>query len=256
MRLWRVLSFHVLKREKPNVPALLGQVVKVRRQKLGFSQEEHVWRAGLNSTYVTEVERGARNLSLNTIDRLASALQTPLSALLHDVDKARGAVRGVELAEAAQVDILLVEDNARDAELTMKALRRARLANSVHLARDGAEALDYLFCTGPQKHRKLEDSPHLVLLDLKLPRVDGLEVLRCLKSDSRTRALPVVVLTVSEDSKDMAEARRLGAETYIVKPVDFQRLAKVTPDLNFSWNLQRQPSLPSESRTDNVTGMQ
>ena len=246
MRLWRVLSFHVLKREKPNVPALLGQAVKVRRQKLGFSQEELAWRAGLNRTYVTDVERGARNLSLNTIDRLASALQTPLSALLHDVDKARGTVRGLGAFEPAQVDILLVEDNARDEELTLRALRRARLTNLVHVARNGTEALDYVFCTGPQRHRRPEDCPQLVLLDLKLPQVDGLDVLRRLKSDRRTRAIPVVVLTVSEDSKDMAAARRLGAEAYIVKPVDFQRLTKVTPNLNFSWNLQRLPSLPSE----------
>ena len=241
MRLWRVVSFRVLKREKPNVPALLGLAVRTQRRKLGLSQEELAWRAGLNRTYVTDVERGARNLSLSTIDRLAAALETPLSALLHEVDKARGAVRGGGLMEPAQVDILLVEDNSRDEELTLRALRRSRLANSIHVARDGVEALEYIFCTGQHALRKFNDCPHLVLLDLKLPRLDGLEVLRRLKADPRTCALPVVVLTISENNNHMAEARRLGAEAYILKPVDFQRLSRVTPDLEFSWSLQRLP---------------
>ena len=240
------VTLHRLKHEKPKALTLIGQTVRSRRHRLGFSQEELAWRAGLNRTYVTDVERGARNLSLSTLDKLAAALQTPLSALLRDVDKARGVTLDDGSEETAPVDILFVEDNARDVELTLRALRRARLANSVHVARDGAEALDFVFCTGKHANRKLTDCPHLVLLDLKLPRVDGLEVLRRLKSDPRTRTVPVVVLTVSEASKDMVDARRLGAEAYIVKPVDFQRLSKVIPDLNFSWTLQRLPSLRSK----------
>jgi CheY-like chemotaxis protein/DNA-binding XRE family transcriptional regulator len=218
---------------------LLGQAIKVRRHELGFSQEELAWRAGLNRTYLTDVERGARNLSLATIDKLAEALEIPLSTLLHGVDTARGRVRPVHpgLEEPAQVEILLVEDNPRDIELALRALRQARLANLIRVARNGAEALDYLFCTGHHADRKPQDRPHLVLLDLKLPRVDGLNVLQRLKSDRRTRQIPVVVLTVSEQSRDISEARRLGAEAYIVKPVDFQRLSKVTPELNLSWRL-------------------
>ncbi len=223
------------------ISAIFGQAVKVRRHELGFSQEELAWRAGLNRTYVTDIERGARNLSLVTIEKLAQALQTPLSALLRDIDKARGKARHnharATAEEPAQVDILLVEDNPRDRELTLHALRCARLANYIHVARDGAEALDYIFATGPHAGRRVEDRPCLVLLDLRLPRVDGLEVLRRIKSDRRTRSIPVVVLTSSDESADIAEANELGAESYIVKPVDFQRLSKVTPALNFSWTL-------------------
>jgi two-component system response regulator len=129
-------------------------------------------------------------------------------------------------------------------ELTLRALRHARLANSIHEIGDGAEALEYLFCSGQHSDRRIEDCPHLILLDLKLPRVDGLEVLRRLKTDGRTRSIPVVVLTVSDESKDVTEAHRLGAKAYIVKPVDFHRLSEVTPRLDFSWTLSRMPLSP------------
>ncbi|MGH7969896.1 MAG: helix-turn-helix domain-containing protein, partial [Limisphaerales bacterium] len=173
---------------------LLGQTVKSRRLELGLSQEELAWRAGLHRTYLTDVERGSRNMSIATIDRLAQALQVPVSTLLRDVDKARGATAPGHPDERGQVDILLVEDNARDVELTLAALRRARLANTIRVARNGAEALDYLFGTGEYAQREPQQRPRLVLLDLKLPRVDGLEVLRRLKSDPQTRDIPVIVL--------------------------------------------------------------
>lgn len=214
--------------------------IRSRRYELKLSQEELAWRAGLHRTYVTDVERGARNLSLATIDKLADALQSPLSVLLQAVDKGRGRVWP---DEPSQVDILFIEDNSRDVELTLRVLRRARLANSIHVIGNGGDALDYLFCTGQHSDRRIEDCPHLILLDLKLPRVDGLEVLRRLKSHGRTRPIPVVVLTVSDESKDVTEARRLGAKAYIVKPVDFCRLSEVTPSLDFSWTLSRVPSL-------------
>jgi CheY-like chemotaxis protein len=218
--------------------------IRSRRYELKLSQEELAWRAGLHRTYVTDVERGARNLSLATIDKLADALQSPLSVLLRAVDKASGRVWR---DEPSQVDILLVEDNSRDVELTLRALRHARLANSIQVIGDGAEALKYLFCTGQHSDRRIDDCPHLILLDLKLPRVDGLEVLRRLKTDGRTRSIPVVVLTVSDESKDVTEARRLGAKAYIVKPVDFHRLSEVTPRLDFSWTLSRMPLSPPQS---------
>ncbi len=224
------------------LPKLLGKTIRLRRQELGLSQEELAWRAGLNRTYVTDVERGARNLSLSTMDKLAQALRVPLSTLLHEADKARGAVEQSASGEPSQVDILLVEDNPSDADLTVGALRRARLSNSIHLARDGSEALDYLFCTGQYADRKTELRPRLVLLDLKLPRIDGLEVLQRMKADPRTRDIPVVVLTISRLGPDIAQARRLGIEAYIIKPVDFQRLSEVTPKLELSWSLLRLPS--------------
>ncbi len=231
----------VLKRNTSSASALLGSVIKARRRELGFSQEELAWRAGLHRTYVTDVERGTRNLSLATLDRLADALQTPLSALLRDVDQARGMTHGNAREEPSLAGILLVEDAPRDAELAVHALRRAGLANPIHLAVDGTEALEYLFCTGRYSRRNAEDHPLLVLLDLKLPGPDGLQVLRTIRSDERIRSTPVVVLTGSESQNDIAEARRLGAKAYIIKPVDFQRLCGVTPDLNFSWLLQPRP---------------
>ena len=235
-------SAFALESDVRNSCALLGAAIRSRRYELGLSQEELAWRAGLHRTYVTDVERGARNLSLATIDKLADALQSPLSVLIRGVDKARGRVQGTGPDEPARVDILFVEDNARDVELTMRALRRARLANSIHVARDGGEALDYVFCKGRHADRRIEDCPHLILRDLKLPGLDGLELLRRLKSEPRTRAITVVVLTMSNESKHLSEACRLGAKAYIVKPVDFHRLSEVTPGLNFSWTLSRVPS--------------
>ena len=133
--------------------------------------------------------------------------------------------------------ILLVEDNPNDAELVVRAFRSASVANPVRVARDGAEALDFLFCAGAYLERKSDPSPFVVLLDLELPKVNGLEVLRRLKADSRTHSIPVVVLTASERDRDIDESRRLGAESYIVKPVDFHRFNQVAPQLKLSWSL-------------------
>jgi two-component system response regulator len=128
------------------------------------------------------------------------------------------------------VDILLVEDNANDAELTMRALKQRNLANQVHVCRDGAEAIDFFTGgTGPV--------PKVVLLDLKLPKVDGLEVLRRLKSEARTKAIPVVVLTSSREEPDIERAYALGANSYIVKPVDFDAFARAVSDVGLYWLL-------------------
>lgn len=231
--------------KKIEAPALFGQAVKTRRRELGISQEELAWRAGLNRSYVTDIERGVRNLSLTSIEKLASALKSPLSQLLLNVDRARGDDLDLPIKGQEQVDILFVEDNQRDVELTLRVLRKAGLANSIHVAQDGIEALDYMFCSGTYADRRIMEPPHLVLLDLKLPRMSGLEVLRQLKANRVTRSVAVAVLTCSEDSQDVNEAKRLGAEAYIVKPVDFQRLSLVTPDLNFSWSLRKAANLIS-----------
>ena len=228
------------------ISTLFGQAVRLRRHVLGLSQEELAWRAGLNRTYVTDVERGSRNLSLSTLEKLAAALETPLFVILRDMDKRSRSVAVDETEESAGTDILLVEDNPRDAEMAVRALRRARLANAIQVARDGAEALGFLFGTGRHADRKPAARPQLVLLDLKLSRVDGMEVLRRLKSEVRTRPIPVIVLTSSTESRDMAEATLLGAAGFIVKPVDFQRLSEVTPSLDFSWTLHRHPASPSK----------
>ena len=131
--------------------------------------------------------------------------------------------------------ILLVEDNDDDVELTLRALRRNRVANRVDVVRDGAEALEYLFGTGSYAGRDVRDTPNLVLLDLKLPKVGGLEVLERLRSDPRTRRLPVVVLTSSNVESDLARSYDLGANSYIRKPVDFTQFMEAVNQLGLYW---------------------
>lgn len=136
-----------------------------------------------------------------------------------------------------EVEILLVEDDASDVELTLRALKNRNLANQVFVARDGAEALDFFFGDGSHPWREIGIAPRVVLLDLKLPKVDGLEVLRRLKSDERTRSLPVVILTSSREEPDIATAYRLGANSYIVKPVDFEAFARAVSEVGLFWVL-------------------
>lgn len=124
------------------------------------------------------------------------------------------------------VDILLVEDNPSDAELTLHVLNRYRITDGIKLVKDGAEALDFIFCTGAYAGRDSHNLPKMLLLDLKLPKVDGLEVLRRAKADPRTRAIPIVVFSSSLEDRDLRQARELGAHSYVVKPVDFEQFAE------------------------------
>jgi len=140
-----------------------------------------------------------------------------------------------------EVEILLVEDNPNDAELTMRALKKQNLANRVVLITDGEEALDFIFARGAYKNRKVENHPKVILLDLKLPKVDGLEVLRACKSDPRTKIIPVVVLTSSKEERDLVESYRLGANSYITKPVDFDKFVESVSELGLYWLLLNQP---------------
>ena len=135
------------------------------------------------------------------------------------------------------IEIVLVEDNPRDVELTMRALKKQNLANKVQVLVDGAEALDYVFCTGAYADRDMNNRPKVILLDLKLPKVDGLEVLRRIKSDERTAKIPVVVLTSSREEKDMIESYKLGVNSYIVKPVDFDKFTEAVGELGLYWVL-------------------
>ena len=141
--------------------------------------------------------------------------------------------------EDKSVEILLVEDNPDDVDLTMRALRKHNLANRVHVVRDGAEALDYIF--GDDENTPPVHRPRLILLDLKLPKVDGLEVLKKLKSHPKTRPIPVVVLTSSSESPDIERSYSIGANSYIVKPVDFEKFVDVVGSLGFYWLLLNQP---------------
>lgn len=136
---------------------------------------------------------------------------------------------------AKELEILLVEDDPADAELTMLSLRREGLANNITIARDGAEALDFLFCRGKYSERRFEEPARLVLLDLKLPRVSGHDVLRQVKADERTRSIPVIVMTSSNHERDLEECYRLGANSYIQKPVDLHRFQETVSRLGVYW---------------------
>ncbi len=143
--------------------------------------------------------------------------------------------------EVKEKVILLVEDNPDDVELTRRALKKSRVANELVVARDGVEALDYLFATGSFAGRVTNDMPSLVLLDLKLPKVDGLEVLKRLRADKRTNLLPIVILTSSKEQRDLVEGYRLGANSYIRKPVDFTQFVEAIQELQLYWLVLNQP---------------
>ena len=135
------------------------------------------------------------------------------------------------------VEILLVEDNPNDVELTLRALQKQNLSNKVFVVKDGAEALDFMFASGPYAHRKVDKRPRVVLLDLKLPKVDGLEVLRRIKTDSRTSHIPVVMLTSSQEERDVVDSYKLGVNSYIVKPVDFSNFVHAVSELGIYWGI-------------------
>ena len=145
------------------------------------------------------------------------------------------------MSEAKAVEILLVEDTPSDLELALRALRKANLSNHIEVARDGAEALEFIFCEGAYAGRRIQDAPKVILLDLKLPKIDGLEVLRRIKSDAHTRTIPVVILTSSKEQSDVVEGYKLSANSYIVKPVNFERFVAAVQELGMYWLLLNQP---------------
>jgi CheY-like chemotaxis protein len=226
-----------------DIKSRFGTAIRSRRKGLGLSQEALAGRAGLHRTYVADIERGARNLSLANIEKLATALEISIPILF-----SQGSLAPGKPADSLP-DILLVEDEPGDVEMTVRAFKSACLTNNVQIVRDGAEALDFLFCTGTYAHRKMENLPQVILLDLNLPKISGLEVLRRIKLDPRTRNIPVVVLTASERNRDIEESRRLGVESYIVKPVSFKNLSEVTPQLRLCWALlKKSPSASPAER--------
>ena len=146
------------------------------------------------------------------------------------------------------LQILLVEDNPKDVKLTLHALREENLGNTIQVARDGEEALDFLFCRGEFAGRSFDRPPRLVLLDLKLPKVDGLEVLRAVKGDPRTKAIPVVVLTSSREENDLVKSYKLGANAYIQKPLEFDAFRQAVKQLGLFWLVVNEPPPPSTFR--------
>lgn len=212
-----------------DLKALLGAAIKAERSALGISQEELAYRADLHRTYISDVERGARNPSIESIEKLATALEISVSMLFHQAGNGSQAKQLVE--------ILLVEDNPREVELTLRGFEKAKITNPLHVVRDGVEALEFIFATGPYTHRPNASFPQLILLDLNLPKKSGIEVLQEIKANEMTRDIPVIILTASNRDRDVAECRRLGAVTYIVKPVGFQNFSEVTARLSLGWTL-------------------
>ncbi|MGB9204966.1 MAG: response regulator [Terriglobales bacterium] len=153
-----------------------------------------------------------------------------------------------------QVEILLVEDNPDDVELTLHALRKENLANNIHVARDGEEALEFLFCSGIHAERSFEHPPRLILLDLKLPKVDGMEVLKRLKADARTKTIPVVILTSSKEERDLANGYGLGANSYIQKPVDFDQFRETVKNVGLYWLVINQSPVAEPSQYSATAG--
>jgi CheY-like chemotaxis protein len=145
------------------------------------------------------------------------------------------------MAEMKHVEILMVEDNPNDVELALHAFKHNHLTNRIQVVRDGAEALDYLFVRGEFAERDMNDTPKVILLDLKLPKVDGLEVLRTIKSDPKLKLIPVVVLTSSREERDIVESYKLGVNSYIVKPIDFQQFSEAIRVLGLYWLLLNEP---------------
>ncbi|HZR17395.1 MAG TPA: response regulator [Verrucomicrobiae bacterium] len=229
------------------ITSRFGASVRHLRHCLGISQETLAERADLHRTYIAGIEGGMRNVTLKSINKLARALQVSCATLLVQASGPRNPDEPTssDLSTSQCVDILMVEDNRDDVELTLKAFKQARITNPIKIVPDGVEALDFLFCTGQYAQRPMEERPQLVLLDLKLPTLDGIEVLRRIKAGERTRSVPVVVLTASRDCYELAECRRLGAETFILKPVDVHGLIQATPQLNLNWALLK----PREVRT-------
>ena len=139
------------------------------------------------------------------------------------------------------IEILLVEDNPRDVEMTLRALKKHNMANKVHVVTDGAEAMDFIFTRGAYAHTDKNQVPKVVFLDLKLPKVSGLEVLRAIKGDERTRSIPVVVLTSSQEEKDMVESYLLGVNSYVVKPLDFDNFVEAIGQIGLYWLVINKP---------------
>jgi CheY-like chemotaxis protein/DNA-binding XRE family transcriptional regulator len=207
---------------------------------LGITQEELAWRADLHRTYIADIERGGRNVTLRSVAQLAEALQVSVASLLTAAAAPAGAAergRGNVLSEPGIGEVLLVEDDPADVELTLRAFGRAKFVNPVNVVHDGAEALEFLFGGADERKGGPRRLPQLVLLDLQLPKVDGLEVLRRIKASARTKQIPVVVLTSSHRDENIIACARLGAENYIIKPVSFDNFCKVAARLMLRWAL-------------------
>lgn len=214
-----------------------GTVVREIRRERHISQEELAHLSGLHRTYITDIERGARNVSLRNIIRIAGALNIPLSDFFGRFEaklRTDGRLHG-------PVEILLVEDDESFIELIQHTLQQLNITNTFHVVRDGAEALRLLL---PEAAEQRPSAPSVVLLDLTLPLISGMEVLQQLRKDPRTQALPVVVLTNSANESDRLQCRRLGVEEYLTKPIDVEAFSAVMKRLGFQFMMILSQELP------------
>lgn len=213
--------------------AEFGSFVRDERKRLGISQEELAERSGLHRTYITDVERGVRNMTFESTLKLMRALDIPFHRIFP-----RSRTRIDDRPSDAIAEILLVEDNARDRELTIGALQRYSLVNHIATAGTGHEALSILGIEGEARRAGgSQRLPNLALLDLRLPDIDGTEVLRRIRSHERTRRLPVVILTASRSDIDYRESTRMGISGYLTKPVDWLEFSMMMPKFGFRWML-------------------
>jgi CheY-like chemotaxis protein/DNA-binding XRE family transcriptional regulator len=230
--------------EEVSLQIRLGTAVRLQRSKLKITQEELAWRADMHRTYIADIERGGRNITLRSVGHLANALQVSVAELLtssHDLGETIDPASSAD--GEATGEILLVEDNSSDAQLVERAFKRAHLTNPLKLVGDGEEALNYLNQTGSYEGVR-RPPPQLVLLDLNLPGISGIEVLRQMKKNQQTRPIPVVVLTSSVHDRTIIECGRLGAENYIVKPVEFGNFSRITSAFNLHWTLGQPATAP------------
>lgn len=216
-----------------DLQARLGETVKALRRRLGITQEELAWRADLHRTYIADIERGARNVTLRSMDSLAKAFEMTVGELLSNVSVPNARVGS---ASAGPEEILLVEDNAADAALTLRAFRLAKVANPLRVLPHAEAAWEYL--TGRGAEAAGPQRPALMLLDLNLPGISGVELLRRAKAEPALRDIPVIVLTVSRHDRVILECSRLGVVNYIVKPLSFENFVRVTPRLNLRLTLR------------------
>jgi CheY-like chemotaxis protein/DNA-binding XRE family transcriptional regulator len=216
----------------------LAVAIKERRVRMGVTQEELAWRADMHRTYLADIERGSRNVTLRSIANLARALQLPVGTLLGHYD---GALVGPPLMG----EVLLVEDSRADADRVLRTFKQARFSNPLKWVTTGREALDYLSCKGRYAGRH-PVVPQLVLLDLDLPDGAGPMVLRSIKARAETRAIPVVVMTRACDNRRVAEYGRLGAADCLPTPLDFSNFSQVTPKLNLHWALVSPSHRPAQ----------
>lgn len=225
---------------KITIEKRLGTSVKNWRNRLNIPQDELARRAGFHRSYISDVERGSRNVSLRSIEKLADALGVSILTLFADMDSKSGST---PLRNDEMVDILLVEDTESDLLLVVQAIKEAKITNRIFVVRDGAEALDFLFCTGRYAYRRSNDLPQVILLDLNLPTIHGLEVLRRLKADSRTRSIPVIILTSTQNDEVVAMCKRLGAETFVAKPVNQASFSAAALQTSLHWALLKPSAL-------------